>query len=173
MGVNQVIYNGDTLVDLTGDTITSDALLKGTTAHDAAGNQITGTAVGGTLDHTQLINRDVADQHPMEAITGLSATLSGKAEKYAVEEQSASFTAADNTLYTVAGGSAAITITVPAAGQVYGTHIVFTAGSGTLTFEPSASMSYIGDDMTDWLAGDVWEFSCFNGRIIGKRWRNA
>nr|DAI08206.1 MAG TPA: nucleoid-associated protein [Caudoviricetes sp.] len=33
---------------------------------------------GGTTDHTQLINRNAADQHPMSAITGLPAALAGK-----------------------------------------------------------------------------------------------
>ena len=33
---------------------------------------------GGTGDHTQLTNRDAAAQHPMSAITGLEAALSGK-----------------------------------------------------------------------------------------------
>ena len=33
---------------------------------------------GGTTDHSQLINRDLADQHPMSAITGLEDALDGK-----------------------------------------------------------------------------------------------
>lgn len=43
MAVNQVIYGGKTLIDLTGDTVTPATLLEGITAHDASGNQITGT----------------------------------------------------------------------------------------------------------------------------------
>lgn len=43
MAVNQVIYGGETLIDLTGDTVTPETLISGTTAHDASGNQITGT----------------------------------------------------------------------------------------------------------------------------------
>ena len=35
-------------------------------------------AVGGTSDHSKLINRDTADQHPMIAITGLVEALEGK-----------------------------------------------------------------------------------------------
>ena len=45
MGVNKVIYGGQTLVDLTGDTVTAAALAKGTTAHDKTGAKITGTHV--------------------------------------------------------------------------------------------------------------------------------
>lgn len=33
---------------------------------------------GGTSDHSKLSNRDAADQHPIEAITGLEAALDGK-----------------------------------------------------------------------------------------------
>lgn len=47
MAVNQVIYHGQTLIDLTEDTVTEAALLSGYTAHNAAGEPITGTASGG------------------------------------------------------------------------------------------------------------------------------
>lgn len=43
MAVNKVVYDGKTLIDLTSDTVTEDKLLVGTTAHDKAGNLITGT----------------------------------------------------------------------------------------------------------------------------------
>ena len=35
---------------------------------------------GGTSDHSQLTNRDVADQHPITAITGLQTALDGKVD---------------------------------------------------------------------------------------------
>ncbi len=40
--VNKVIYGGDTLVDLTGDTVDPSHLLKDMTAHDKSGAPITG-----------------------------------------------------------------------------------------------------------------------------------
>lgn len=43
MGVSKVDYNGETLIDLTGDTVTPETLAEGATAHDMAGNPITGT----------------------------------------------------------------------------------------------------------------------------------
>ena len=43
MAINKVIYAGNTLIDLTGDTITPDKLAEGVTAHDKSGVQITGT----------------------------------------------------------------------------------------------------------------------------------
>ena len=43
MAINKVIYGGNTLIDLTSDTITADQLKKGVTAHDKSGAIITGT----------------------------------------------------------------------------------------------------------------------------------
>lgn len=41
--VNKVVYGGEVLIDLTGDTVTADKVLKGYTAHDKSGETITGT----------------------------------------------------------------------------------------------------------------------------------
>lgn len=43
MAINKVIYGGNTLIDLTADTITADKLQSGVTAHDKSGAVITGT----------------------------------------------------------------------------------------------------------------------------------
>ena len=44
MAVNKVICNSSVLIDLTQDTVTADRLGYGITAHDKAGNIITGTS---------------------------------------------------------------------------------------------------------------------------------
>ena len=44
MGNSKVIFGNETLIDLTGDTVTPDTLLAGTTAHNRSGEQIVGTA---------------------------------------------------------------------------------------------------------------------------------
>lgn len=41
---NQIIFGNEVLINLTNDTVESNKLFKGTTAHDANGNIITGTA---------------------------------------------------------------------------------------------------------------------------------
>jgi hypothetical protein len=41
--VNKVIYGGQTLIDLTADTVTADKILSGYTAHDKSGAAITGS----------------------------------------------------------------------------------------------------------------------------------
>lgn len=43
MANSKVIYDGKVLIDLTGDTVDASKLLTGITAHDKAGNAITGT----------------------------------------------------------------------------------------------------------------------------------
>lgn len=49
MAVSKIVYDGRALLDLTADTVTTDALLSGTTAHDKAGNAITGTLAFATI----------------------------------------------------------------------------------------------------------------------------
>lgn len=54
MANNKIILGNVVLIDLTSDTVAADKLLQGYTAHNAAGQQITGTAAGGstvTLDN--------------------------------------------------------------------------------------------------------------------------
>ena len=43
MAVNEVIYNGETLINLKNDTVTPETLAKGVTAHDKSGKSIVGT----------------------------------------------------------------------------------------------------------------------------------
>ena len=43
MAINKVIYGGNTLIDLTSDTVIAEKMLKGYTAHDKSGILITGS----------------------------------------------------------------------------------------------------------------------------------
>jgi hypothetical protein len=43
MAISKVVYGGNTLIDLTGDTVKADKILNNYTAHGADGEQITGT----------------------------------------------------------------------------------------------------------------------------------
>ena len=47
MAINEVIFGGQTLMSLKGDTVTPADLTEGVTAHDASGNLIVGTAARG------------------------------------------------------------------------------------------------------------------------------
>jgi hypothetical protein len=42
MAVNKVVFGGETIINLTNDTVTPDTLAEGVTAHDASGKAITG-----------------------------------------------------------------------------------------------------------------------------------
>ena len=43
MGINKVIYDGDTLIDLTGDNVQPENVDGGITFHDSSGEQRIGT----------------------------------------------------------------------------------------------------------------------------------
>lgn len=71
MPVSKVIYAGETLVDLTEDTVTPETLAEGVTAHDKTGAQITGTYKGG-----EDLNAVLTEQETL--IAELQAALMGK-----------------------------------------------------------------------------------------------
>lgn len=52
MAYNKIIYGGQTLIDLSADTVTADKLSKGYTAHDRNGDTIIGTNEGGGGSNT-------------------------------------------------------------------------------------------------------------------------
>lgn len=56
---------------------------------------------GGTTDHSQLSNRDAADQHPVSAIAGLQTALNGKQEKLTAGDN---ITIVDNVISAAGGG---------------------------------------------------------------------
>lgn len=70
-------FGGDTLIDLTNDSVTADMLAKGATAHDAAGEQIVGTLdVKGTFYVTVTQgdgNSATADKTPEEVYAAYAA----------------------------------------------------------------------------------------------------
>ncbi len=62
--VNKVVFAGQTLLDLTADTVTSDKMLDGTTAHDATGSIITGSCTydSDTTDATAKVAELISGQ---------------------------------------------------------------------------------------------------------------
>lgn len=59
---NKVIYGDEVLIDLTGDTVTPDTLAEGVTAHDAAGNPITGTMAAAKPEQTKTATPSLSQQ---------------------------------------------------------------------------------------------------------------
>lgn len=49
MGRSKVVYGTETLIDLTEDSVTAAALLSGYTAHDKAGEAVTGALSVATI----------------------------------------------------------------------------------------------------------------------------
>ena len=81
MAVNKVALNGEVKLDLTADTVTPETLLKGTTAHNAAGELITGVYEPMNIKQytgTLLASGWAADSYGYQAqtitITGLKAS---------------------------------------------------------------------------------------------------
>lgn len=62
MAVNKIIYGGETLIDLTADTITAADLASGVTAHDKSGAVITGesTKDSDTSEDTAVVAEIIA-----------------------------------------------------------------------------------------------------------------
>lgn len=70
MAYNKVIYGGNTLIDLTGDTVTSATMLAGVKAHDKSGEVIEGTC---TFD----VNSTDATATAAEILKGKTAYTRG------------------------------------------------------------------------------------------------
>lgn len=77
MGISKVNFGGDTLIDLTNDSVTAGTLAKGATAHDAAGERVVGTLdVKGTFYVTVTKgdgNSATADKTPEEVYAAYAA----------------------------------------------------------------------------------------------------
>ena len=87
MGRSKIVYAGDTLLDLTEDTVTPETLLKGATAHNAAGELITGVYEPMNIKQytgTLLASGWAADSHGYQAQT---ITISGLKASYDVDPQ--------------------------------------------------------------------------------------
>lgn len=98
MGVSKVIYGGNTLIDLTADTVKPDKLLKGYKAHGADGEPITGSCEfdANTQDATatdaEILSGKTA-YNKGNKITGamknngaVAGKISTKAQKYTVPQ---------------------------------------------------------------------------------------
>lgn len=98
MAISKVIYGGNTLIDLTSDTVTAEKLLKGVRAHGANGELVTGTCEfdANTQDATATeaeilagktaYNKGVKITGKMNNNGGVSGTISTKAGTYTVPQ---------------------------------------------------------------------------------------
>ena len=87
MAINKVALNGEVKLDLTADTVTPETLLKGKTAHNAAGELITGVYEPMNIKQytgTLLSTGWAADSHGYQAQT---ITITGLKASYDVDPQ--------------------------------------------------------------------------------------
>lgn len=75
--VNKVVYGGETLIDLTADTITAADLASGVTAHDKSGATITGTSTydSDTSDDTAVASEILSTKTAHARGTALTGTM--------------------------------------------------------------------------------------------------
>lgn len=98
MAISKVVYGGETLIDLTSDTITADKLKKGYTAHGADGEVINGTCEhdantqDATASDAEILSGKTAYVRgnkltgKMKNNGAVSGTISTKAGKYTVPQ---------------------------------------------------------------------------------------
>lgn len=96
MAINKIIYGGNTLLDLTGDTITAEDLAYGVTAHNRSGVQITGASTkdSDTTDanamQSEILNGRTAYVNKVKVTGnmvnngGVTGTIATKAGQYTI-----------------------------------------------------------------------------------------
>ena len=141
MGNSKIVYYGETLIDLTGDTVEAAKLLKGVTAHDKKGEKITGT-LSDVTQATPAITVDAAGKITASATQAAGVVAAGtksatkqltvQAAKTVTPSASAQTAVAKGVfttgIITVAAVYAVIGVTYPS-----GSTVTCTNGSKTLT----------------------------------------
>lgn len=122
MAINKVVYGGNTLIDLTADTITAADLASGVTAHDKTGAVITGTS-------TKDADTSDADAVASEILATKTAYVNGNKITGSMTNNGA----VTGTISTVAG-----TYTVPS-----GYH----DGSGTVSIDSTEQAKLIAENI--------------------------
>ena len=158
MAVNQVVINGETKLNLRQDTVTPETLLKGMTAHNAAGELITGSMIASQL---QLVVTVPAGATVIA--TNGSKTVSGTADSTGVCTLTVPETGMWS-VYATLGGQTSDTKTV-SIGYSYSLTLSFV--SSTLNNNDWAkikSVSDAGQGANYWSIGDRKEVT-LNGTV--------
>lgn len=77
MATSKVVYSGRILIDLTGDTVTEETLLRGYTAHKANGTKIVGTAFANYPDRYSFLD-PIQDSTGENILDNLNNVLQGE-----------------------------------------------------------------------------------------------
>lgn len=76
MPVNKIVFGNRTLIDLTGDTVTEETLLKGCQAHKADGTIIFGTMLSGCPAEF-VIEEEISDSSGQNVQDGTGSVVKG------------------------------------------------------------------------------------------------
>lgn len=137
---NKIIYGGNTLIDLTGDTVTASDVVSGKTFHLASGIQATGALVASLSKATAISSSSTATSLEFTGLSkepsffvalpndGINTSFSGT--------RAICFLYDGETTYKIRGWYASSKV------QIMGNSASFTYSSGTLTVM-SSSTSYI------------------------------
>lgn len=77
VAVNKIVYGGKTLIDLTGDTVNEDTLLKGYTAHKADGSVVRGQLFE-DYPETVYIYEELQDSNGNDILDSSDKTIQGR-----------------------------------------------------------------------------------------------
>lgn len=162
MAISKVVYDGNTLIDLTNDTVTADTLTSGVTAHNAAGVSITGTASylptsGGTITGDLTVNGHI---YPADSTTLIaSGSMTGGSSPWYI---SGGFNGAvyKNLLIALrvrqySGSNLYITYTFPSIADVWGLYIPYASDF----YRAAVTITGSGEDMGMLLQIDSSGFS--------------
>ena len=109
MAISKVVYDGNTLIDLTSDSVNASNLSKGTTAHNAAGEQIVGTFEQAQSDWNQ------NDETAVDYVKNRPFYTKNPVETVFVEESTVSFAEAHEGIY----GAEILPMFLATAGETY------------------------------------------------------
>lgn len=166
MAVNKVIFGGETVVDLTTDTVTAAKMLSGTTAHDKSGTKVTGTIPS---QAAQTITPGTADK-TIASGKYLTGTQTIKGDANLVPENIASgvtIFGVEGTLEAGGGGGAEVaTFTVKNSTGVtciIGATVINDSEEAQVSLIPmvisGTSLYMVNVVLTDFTGGEVADFS--------------
>lgn len=132
MATNKVIFDGDVLVDLTGDTVTPGTLAKGTTAHNRAGEQIVGEVDFEAMQEDIAEVQEAVEQKANKSsLSTITLTVAGwNASSVSQTVQASGVTPSSNIVVSLASNATADEVSASADAIVRAT----AQGEGTLTF---------------------------------------
>lgn len=122
--VNKVIYGGNTLIDLTADTVTADKILSGYTAHGASGAPLTGSCTydADTSDATATVAEILATKTAYKNGSKLTGTMPNRG---------------------------AVTGTISTKNQVYTIQNGYHDGSGTVSISSTEQNKIIAENIRE------------------------